>query len=423
MKAKESIIDYLRSMEKLVKTIQELSLADDLEKIMVIVKNAACELSLADGVFFVLREGDNCRFYRSENTINFLAKGNKIPLSNCISGVSISNRSYIFVEDIHQDERVKGDFYKNTFIKSLLVVPIKVTNPIGTIECYWTNKHKPTIEQIKLTQALADITAITIENIQVYSILENLVEKRTKELESANQELEIANKNLATAYQGLEAFSYTLSHDLKEPLNIISGFSRLILEKSGASLDEKTTNYVTRIYNSSERMNLQIEAILSLHKLSETKIKEELSDLSEMSNEIISMMKENDPDRQVQVLIEKELIVKGDKALLYLVMQNLLSNAWKYSSKVLEAKIKVGSIFLTEKERAFFVEDNGVGFDQSKANNLFSPFQRMHSQKDFPGTGIGLASVQQIITRHNGKVWLESSLNKGTKVYFIIPNI
>lgn len=420
MKAKESIIDYLRSMEKLVKTVQELSMADSLEQITSLVKIVAHELSAADGVSFILREAEQC-FYVDESTISPLWKGKRFPLNACIAGWSMLNRCSVIVEDIYQDERIKKQTYKNTFVKSLYVVPIKVTNPIGAMEFYWANPHKPTDEQIKLIQALTDITAITIENIRVYSILEAHVEKRTKELESANHKLELVNQNLATANQDLKAFSYTLSHDLKEPLNIINGFSKLVLDKHSNNLDDKAKNYLTRVCKSSERMNLQIDALLDLHKLSGQEIKQETVDLSEISREIVSLMKENEPTRQVKVKIERGLIAKGDKALMYTVMQNLLSNAWKYSSKCLEAKIKVGSFLRAEKERAFFVEDNGVGFDTSTAQTLFSPFQRMHSQKDFPGTGIGLASVQRIITRHGGEIWIDSQLGKGTKVYFSLP--
>lgn len=418
MKAKESIIDYLRAMEKLVKTAQELSMADSLEQITELVKIVARELSVADGVSFVLREMEQC-FYADESTVSPLWKGKKFPLNECIAGWSMLNRCSITIEDIYQDERIKKQLYKNTFVRSLYVVPIKVTSPIGAIEFYWANPYKPTLEQIKLIQALVDITAITIENIRVYSILESHVERRTKELEAANLKLEIANQNLATANQSLEAFSYTLSHDLKEPLNIIGGFSRIVLEKYSDNLDEKAKIYLTKVCNSSERMNLQIEALLDLHKLSEGKLKQENVDLSEISREIVSTLRENEPTRQVKIKIEKDLVVKGDKALLYLVMQNLLSNAWKYSSKSIEAKIKVGS-FIRE-EKAFFVEDNGVGFDMSKAQSLFSPFQRMHSQKEFPGTGVGLASTQRIITRHGGKIWVDSQVGQGTKVYFSLP--
>ncbi|MBI4854582.1 MAG: GHKL domain-containing protein [Acidobacteria bacterium] len=420
IKAKESIIDYLRSMEKLVKTMQELSMADSLDQIMSIVKIAARELSVADGVSFVLREAEQC-FYADESTISPLWKGKKLPLTDCIAGWSIINRSSTVIEDVYKDERIKKDLYKNTFVRSLLVIPVKTINPIGAIICYWANYHKPTIEKIKIIQALADITAITIENIRVYSILETHVEKRTKELEDANRKLELANQSLATANQDLEAFSYTLSHDLKEPLNIINGFSRVVLEKHTDALDDKAKNYLTRVCNSAERMNLQIDTLLDLHKLSERELKQEIVDLSEISKEIIFIMKENEPTRQVKTTIEKDLITKGDKSLLYLVMQNLLSNAWKYSSKSAESKIKVGVSSYTEKDKTFFVQDNGVGFDKSKAQTLFSPFQRMHSQKDFPGTGVGLTSVRRIITRHGGKIWIDSIVDKGTTVYFSLP--
>lgn len=421
MKAKNYTKNYIKATEKLIKAIQELSKADDLEKIIFIAKTTVRELTGADSTAIVLREGNKC-FYIDEDAKYPFWKGQKFPIESCISGLSMINQSTIVVEDINKDKRIEKSLYRNTQINSLLVVPIKVCDPIGTINCYWSNYHKPAIENIKLAQALADITAITMENAQVYSILEKHVEKRTKELEEANKELEIANQSLSQANQDLQTFSYTLSHDLKEPLNVINGFSRVILEKHSDTLNDKAKNYLTRVCKSAEQMHLQIDAVVELYKLSEKKIRKETVNLTEITKEIVYIMRENEPTHQIETLIEEDLTVEGDKILLYLVMQNLLSNAWKYSSKTKHPKIEIKMVEVQKNGKTFCVADNGVGFDMSQVEKLFSPFQRLHTQKDFPGMGLGLVSVKRIIDKHGGKIWLNSLLGKGTNVYFFIAN-
>lgn len=396
---------YNHAMELLVTVVQELSLARSLDEITAIVRRAARELTGADGATFVLREGDMC-YYAEENAIQPLWKGRRFPIDICMGGWCMLNRQQAIIEDVYGDERIPIEAYEPTFIKSLVMVPIRKEAPIGAIGNYWAEKHTATPEEVHLIQALADSTSVAMENVQVYSELEQRVRERTSELEFANQEL--------------EAFSYTISHDLRSPLRSIIGFSELLRMKYNSQLDEQARNYLNRICTSAQGMNRQIDEMLSLHKLTRLELKRETVDLSSMAKEILSNLKAVEANRQVETHVAEELTVDGDPVLLRVMLENLLFNGWKYSSKVGQARIEFGVTKETDGSSVFYVQDNGAGFNMNRANKLFRPFVRLHSDNEFPGTGVGLASVQRIIHKHGGRIWVEAAVDQGATFYFTI---
>jgi len=237
--------------------------------------------------------------------------------------------------------------------------------------------------------------------------LEDLVNERTLELQTAINEL--------------EAFSYSVSHDLRAPLRGIDGFSLALLEDYEDKLDDDGKDYLRRVRAGTQKMGTLIDDLLILSRASRDTLKQTTVDLSELANNAKSQLQENHPGRQIQVDIKSDMKTLGDASLLSSVIDNLLGNAWKYTSKNPHARIEF-SCFSQDNTTVFFVKDNGVGFDMSYKDKLFGAFQRLHKDIDFPGTGIGLAIVQRIINRHGGKVWAESDLNKGATFYFSLPN-
>lgn len=243
---------------------------------------------------------------------------------------------------------------------------------------------------------------------KLYSNLEKIVSERTRQLELSNNEL--------------EAFSYSVSHDLRAPLRSISGFSQALLEDYYENLDNQAKDYLNRIVSSCSQMTQLIDDLLNLSRISRWTINSENINLSFIANEIINEFKVQQPEKKIQISIADNLVVSGDKQLLKIVVQNLLENAWKYSGKTENPKIEFGKTKQSGKE-VFFVKDNGVGFDMKYAGKLFGVFQRLHSTKEFPGSGVGLSTVQRIIQRHNGQIWAEAKVNEGATFFFTLASI
>jgi light-regulated signal transduction histidine kinase (bacteriophytochrome) len=225
-------------------------------------------------------------------------------------------------------------------------------------------------------------------------------------------EKEIANLEL-------EAFSDAVAHDLRVPLTIINGYCQLILDCVGDNFDEQCKGYFQLICDETERSGQLIDALLRFSRLSHHEILQEKVDLGSMAHEIVYNLMKFYPERRMKYTIEDNVVVKGDANLLRVVMENLLGNAWKYSSKEDETCIEFG----TREQNgsfAYFIRDNGVGFDMTRADKLFKPFQRLHAKNEFEGIGIGLHSVRRIIQRHGGQVWAEGDVGIGATFYFTL---
>jgi len=233
-----------------------------------------------------------------------------------------------------------------------------------------------------------------------------------EELRKRTAELEVSNKEL-------EAFSYSVSHDLRAPLRSIAGFSSALIEDYTDELDDQAKEYLKHIQDSSDLMAQLIDDLLKLSRVTRSDIDYKKVNLSNMTQKVVAELATADPQRKVSVTIAPYITAYGDKNLLLIVLENLLGNAWKFSSKVAEPRIETGMVEHNNKQ-AFFVRDNGVGFDMAYADKLFKPFQRLHQASEFTGTGIGLATVQRIISRHRGEVWTESKVGEGATFYFTL---
>ncbi len=241
---------------------------------------------------------------------------------------------------------------------------------------------------------------------------EEEIKRLNEHLKQRAIELEVANKEL-------ESFSYSVSHDLRAPLRSADGFSQVLLEDYGDKLDAQGKDCVSRIHAASERMAELIDDLLNLSSVTLKEMHREEVNLSTMAQRIAEEFQTTQPERQVEFVITSELVANGDANLLRIALWNLLDNAWKFTGKHPRARIEFGAAE-QEGKPVYFVGDDGVGFDMTYVHKLFIPFQRLHTHGEFPGTGIGLATVQRIIHRHGGRVWAEGAVEKGATFYFTL---
>lgn len=277
---------------------------------------------------------------------------------------------------------------------------------------------------VKSDAVLADMPRIAERALREWDLI-NERKRAEEELKKHRDHLEELVKERTLAYAAvnkeLEAFCFSVSHDLRAPLRRIDGFSDILLENHADKLGKEGKNCLNRIISSCDWMNQLIECLLELSRLTQREVRPTKVDLTQLVRQILKELEESQPERKVDITIEEGLTATGDKNLLRVMLVNLLNNAWKFTQKQDQAKIEVGKI-LYDDTPGFFVRDNGVGFDMDYADKLFKPFQRLHPPDEFPGTGIGLATVQRIINRHGGQIRAESELGKGTAFYFTLPH-
>ena len=225
---------------------------------------------------------------------------------------------------------------------------------------------------------------------------------------------------IVAANKELEAFSYSVSHDLREPLRSIDGFSRILVERYGSVLDDRGKDYLSRVRSAAQRMGQLIADMLTLARIARAEMTFEPVDVTRIARSICDDLAGSDPERRVDVVISDGLTAVGDSRLLNVVLTNLLGNAWKFTSKCAEPRIELTRC-ASETDDVFLVSDNGAGFEMKYVEKLFRPFQRLHSDAEFMGTGVGLATVQRIVARHGGRVWAEATVGEGARLFFSVP--
>jgi len=268
-------------------------------------------------------------------------------------------------------------------------------------------------DQGEITQhcaIFADITKLKMTEAELMALnaeLEARVAQRTSALDYANREI--------------EAFSYSVSHDLRSPLRHISGFSEIVLKANEGKLDAASVDYLKRITTAGERMGLLIDDLLALSRVSRQALNKRDCDLSALAVEVADFLVQAHPGREIRVTVEPEMKTHGDPGLARIVLENLIGNAWKFTSRANEPRIEVG-LERRNGETVYYVRDNGAGFDMKYTGKLFGAFQRLHTAAEFEGTGIGLSIVQRIVARHGGRIWAEAEAGKGATFYFTFGN-
>jgi signal transduction histidine kinase len=392
-------------LQLLVDVVQQLSLARDINKITAIVRTAARSLTGADGATFVLRENGLC-YYADEDAIAPLWKGQRFDISACVSGWAMINKRPAIIPDIYTDARVPVEAYRPTFVRSVVMVPIRTVDPIGAIGNYWAEPHTATADELQLLQSLADATSIAIENVYVYNELEERVKQRTKQLEAANNEL--------------QSFAHSVAHDLRAPLRAANGYMLMLKEDHA---DKLADSEVQRLMEAAgDRLgdaNSLIQALLAFSQMGQRSLSTTTLSMNTILQQVCSDIINTEPNRTIDITLPVLATAEGDPVLIKQVWINLLNNAVKYSATRPVTKIEIGC---EEKanEVVYYVRDNGTGFDMRYYDKLFAVLQRLHGE-EYKGHGIGLSLVQRILEKHGGKIWAESQPDEGATFWFTLP--
>jgi PAS domain S-box-containing protein len=283
-----------------------------------------------------------------------------------------------------------------------------------SFQTYETVRRRKDRRDVEVSVTISPLRDANGEVIGASKIARDITRRKANErsVARAKEEAEIANREL-------EAFSYSVAHDLRAPLRSIDGFSRALLTEHFNALNEEAQKNLGRVRDSAQHMSHLIDALLDLSRISRTELRPRPVDLAALARESVRRLREQQPERIVEIEIEDELQTSGDARLLGILMDNLLGNAWKFTARTLRPQIEFG-VELDDAGMIYFVRDNGAGFDMTYAPKLFNVFQRLHRREEYEGTGIGLATVQRIVHRHGGRIWAHGEVNRGATFYFTL---
>jgi signal transduction histidine kinase len=396
-----------RKTEKLIHVIQSLSHTRTLAEIVDIVRTAARELVGSDGASFILKDGPYC-YYVDEDAIGPLWKGQRFPLEACVSGWAMLHREKVLIPDIYQDARVPIEAYRPTFVKSMAMFPIRAQSPIGAIGTYWATLHTPTTEEVVLIQALADITSVSIENVNLYGDLQN----RIKELNASNQ--------------AKDTLLNIVSHELKTPLTAIHGWATLM--KSGTLNEKDQSIAVGTIYQAAQDQLRIVNDLLDSSQivLKRLHLDRKALNFVEVVKKSIALEKTKIEEKKIDLDFEPAvptLMVSGDEERLIQLTRNLISNAVKFSAKdgVVSLRLKAAGPCAE-----LTVTDFGVGISDQMLPHLFEHFQQEDpsNTRVHGGLGLGLAIAQFLAEAHDGKITAKSEgKGRGATFIFTLPKL
>lgn len=368
----------------------------------------SCEVLelLPGGEELLLRAGAGC------NTA-LVGKATVGSQSASVPGFTLANQGPVVVEDLANDERFRGSrlLADNGAVSGISVVIGGAQQPFGVLGAYTRKPRRFTDDEAGFLQTAAGLLA----NAVALGRAQEMLLDNNRELE---RRFEDTTAELQGITEGFETFSAAISHDLRQPLHAVGGFVGLLQVESADQLDETARYYLSCARAGISKMSRMIDELLQLSRLQRTELKRSRVDLSDLARRIVEELRASAPDRRADVEVQQDLVAFADEALITVLMRNLLGNAWKFTSRLQDARIKFSTTRNPAGTTAYFVRDNGSGFDMKDASRLFLPFQRLHSEEELSGTGMGLATVACIAKRHGGRVWADGAVDNGATFYF-----
>ncbi|GAB4327068.1 MAG: hypothetical protein Kow0037_00350 [Calditrichia bacterium] len=414
-KARAALEKSFREIRMLYALSQKLHLGMEFDRVIEEIISVLWQAVEPDVVLFYRLENGTLLLQESHfDSFAFNQEKARIhQIGVCLCGLAASQKKPIFSPDIHKDERCTLEECKEAGLSSLAALPLEAGDNILGVIAFGSIKPRDFEAQKGFLQTMANESAIGIQNVILMEQLrkhelelEKMVEERTAELQRVNREL--------------EAFSYSVSHDLRAPLRAIDGFSRILQEDYGHRLDDEANRLIHTIRRNTARMSELIDDLLAFSRISRKELSESSVNISKIAQNVFQELLQESENSRVEFKCSQAPLVKVDPSLIRQVLTNLLSNAIKFSGREAQPQIRL-DYRKNGSEIIFVVEDNGVGFNEKYADKLFKIFQRLHSETEFEGTGIGLSIVQRIITRHGGRVWAESQPGQGARFYFSLP--
>ena len=387
----------------LIHAVQMLSLAQSLDVIMQIVRDAARTLANADGATFVLLDNNLC-FYAEENAISPLWKGRRFPVDSCISGWAMKHKQRVVIEDVFEDPRIPHDVYRSTFVKSLAMTPIRTADPLGAIGTYWSTAYMPTGFELDALQALADATSIALENVRV-----------TRQLQERIVDLECINHKL-------ERLTWLASHDLKEPLRGIQMSTQQIeicMAEGNASDIPRRIEFIKK---SSDLVHRMVDDLLDISKIENYRRSVRSFDSNMILDDVMLLLQSEIEKSRAEITYKNLPTVLTDPILLSRVFQNLISNALKFHLPGRVPKVRITASDIGSKWE-FQVKDNGIGISKDYFESIFDYFTRLNSKYEYPGSGVGLAICKKIIEDLGDKLSVQSKLGVGSTFIFTVDKV
>jgi signal transduction histidine kinase len=391
----------LEKSDLLARAITELAAARDQRRVMELSLETVCEIIGARGAGFVVLRNETC-FYEATTPAVVTLRGKRFSLSQCPAGHALSEKKFIECTQ-ENSATVAREIMEHAFIKSVVAFPVDAA---FAIEIYLSEHRALTSSEILCLRSLADVCRLVLDKISRDLQLENL-QKQANELIETNRDL--------------ETFAHSISHELRAPLRAINGFTQILVDDHGNCIDHGAMPYIRKVQSNAGQMSQLIDGLFSFFRTGKKQVRKTQIDNQQMVRQIIEELRQAGNANRVGFDIAELPACYADDVLIRQVWQNLLANAVKYTSQKPQPQVQVGYLKKND-EDVFFVSDNGAGFAMEDSKRLFGVFQRLHSQREFTGSGVGLAIVNRIVQRHGGRCWGEGEVGQGATFYFTLPS-